>query len=116
MSNGHWREKSIARYQLMLDALGPVQKQAQERLRDCYADVEMEGEIEEQSIKCGLFRGLYEELRKRIKTVEGLDNATEIAIVDLISTLNSDVRQRIFRQFCIHCGSQFLPCYCIQDD
>ncbi|MEY4376768.1 MAG: hypothetical protein RJB26_1318 [Pseudomonadota bacterium] len=38
------------------------------------------------------------------------------AILDQLHALTDDQRADLFREFCVHCGSADLPCYCMRDD
>lgn len=36
--------------------------------------------------------------------------------VAMLEQLNEDQRLEVFRNFCVHCGKDDLPCYCMRDE
>ena len=47
---------------------------------------------------------------------EKLTKDTQKDIIELLDLLNEDERKEVFENYCIYCGTKYLPCWCMGDD
>ena len=47
---------------------------------------------------------------------EKLVEATQKYIIELLDLLKDDERKEVFGKYCIYCGSEYIPCFCMRDD
>lgn len=45
-----------------------------------------------------------------------LVEATQKYIIELLDLLKDDERKEVFGKYCIYCGSEYIPCFCMRDD